>query len=120
MDRTTLERDLSFLLFKCTSVDGMSTEDPSNFPGAPGVITLIRNTGEKLKLWDHLLSEDPELKRLLQCAQGGSRFYSTPSLYRVLKLTFPTTLQLEVWYNLDPHRFSPKLCLRDFKLKRFY
>lgn len=41
-------------LFKCTSVDGKTTEDPHNFSNAPGVITLIRNMGGGLKVWEHL------------------------------------------------------------------
>lgn len=52
----SLERDLSSqwraLLrypFKCTSIDGMSMEDPSNFSNAPGVITLIWNS--RVKTW---------------------------------------------------------------------
>lgn len=57
VDRKALERNL-FLrrkallrpLFKCTSIDFPSMEDPRNFPQVPGVITLIRNAGGKLKV----------------------------------------------------------------------
>lgn len=52
IDGQALERHLSAQikarlrrLFNYTSVDGKSTEDPRNFPQAPVVITLIRNTG---------------------------------------------------------------------------
>lgn len=60
VDRKALESDLSSQrktllkpLFKYTSVHVPSTEDPGNFPNAPGLINLIRSTGEKLKVWDH-------------------------------------------------------------------
>lgn len=42
------------LLFKMTSVDGESVEDPRYFPKAPGVITWIRDTGRGLNGWHHL------------------------------------------------------------------
>lgn len=35
--------------FKCASVDGKSNEESRNFPNAPGVVTLIRNTGGNFK-----------------------------------------------------------------------
>lgn len=60
--RKTLKKDLSSqmkallrLLFKCTSVDGKSMEDPLNFPKIPGEITLIRNMGGNLKVFGYLV-----------------------------------------------------------------
>lgn len=61
IDRQALERDLSSQrkallrpFFKCASVDAKSKEDSRNFPNAPRVVTLIRNTGGNLKAWDQL------------------------------------------------------------------
>lgn len=39
-------------LLKLAAVDGKSTEDSRNFPGALEVIKLIRNSSGKLKVWD--------------------------------------------------------------------
>lgn len=116
MDREALERDFSsqrriFLrpLFKYTAVDGLSTKDPNNFPNAPGVVTLIRNTGENLKVWDHLTGakdvysklqlaqiESPELKKLAQFYSGRVPVLLHPYLYRTLKLTFPKDVSVIV------------------------
>lgn len=55
----------------------LEAEDPKNLPEAPGVITLIRNFGSKVKVWDFLATtkdsypnikmaqfESPELNKL--------------------------------------------------------
>lgn len=39
------------LLFKLSTVDGKSVEDPNN---DPGVISCIRDTGSYLKVWAHV------------------------------------------------------------------
>lgn len=36
------------------TVDDKLVEDPRNFPHAPGVITLVRDTGGYRKVWIHL------------------------------------------------------------------
>lgn len=74
-------------LFKCTSIDGMSPENLSNFPNASSVITLIWNTGANFKIWDHLAGakdtflnlrmvqrESPVIKKIVTalCREGLS------------------------------------------------
>lgn len=62
IDKMVLEKDLSSQkrpLFKFTSDDGKWREDSKNFLYSPGVITLIRNMGGKLKVWD-LLNTAPK------------------------------------------------------------
>lgn len=49
-------------LFKMTSVNGKSVEDPRNFPKEPGHITWFRETGRVLKAWDHLLGAGEQKK----------------------------------------------------------
>lgn len=81
----------------------MSPEDPKNFLKAPEVIILIRNTGGKFKVWDPLVGaknafpkirmaqiESPELKKLSAYCVGKVSVLLHTSLYRVLKLMFPT------------------------------
>lgn len=70
-------------LFKLTSVDFSSTEDPRNFPRAAEAITLIRNIGGNLIVWDHLAGAkdsfpqikmdqigSPDLKKMAQMCSG--------------------------------------------------
>lgn len=54
-DFSSQMKSLLRVLFKCTSVYDKSTEHPHNFPNASGVITLVRNTGGNLKVWDYLV-----------------------------------------------------------------
>lgn len=81
--------------------DEESTENLRNFPGTPGIITLIRNTGNNLKVWDHLAEykdafpklqmaqiESPKLKKLAQFCSGRVLVLLHLSLYRALNLTF--------------------------------
>lgn len=97
IDKRALERDLSLQrkalfrpLFKCTSVDGKSTDDPRNLPDVPGVIMLIRG---KLKVWDHLAGCPKyrllNLKKLARLCAERVPVLLHRSLYRALKLTFP-------------------------------
>lgn len=37
-----------------SSIDGKSTEDTKTFPYVTDVITLIRNSGLRLKVWDYI------------------------------------------------------------------
>lgn len=77
VDHVALERDLSFqrkaLLrspFKWTFVDFPSTEDPRNFPEAPSVITLIRNT-------------EGNLSKFGTIWLGTKMFFQSSGLFRV-------------------------------------
>lgn len=88
------------LLFKCTSLNGKSTENPRNNPKVPGVITLVWNTGRKVL--DYILEAKNAFQdiRMIQLASPEpkkmSNFYSGrfpvllhPFLYGAIKLTFP-------------------------------
>lgn len=80
-----------------------SRQDPRNFLQAPGVITLIRNTGGNLKVWDYLAiakkafpnirmaqMRAPDFKKISQSCAGRDPVRLHPSLYKALKLIFPT------------------------------
>lgn len=82
-DLSSQRKSLLRYLFKCSTVNSKSTEDPRNFPDDPGRITLLRNTGENLKVWDHLADakdafhnirmaqiESPFLKKMSQICAG--------------------------------------------------
>lgn len=97
------KRPLLKVLYKINKVDGKTTEDPRNFPKAPGVITCVRDTGSFLKVWSHLFEakepfpnirmleiDDPEIKKLRQFCAGRVPVLVHPSLYRAIKLTYPT------------------------------
>lgn len=109
VDRKERERDLSTHrrarlgpLFKLTSVDGQSVEDPRNFPKAHGITTCIRDSGRNLKVW-YFLEEckdvfpdirvfetgTPELKKLSHFCAESVPVVLHPSVYRAAKLTFP-------------------------------
>lgn len=88
-------------LFKPISVDGKS-EDPRYFARAEGLITP-RNTEGNLKIGDHLSGtkdtfpqikmaqiESLELKIMAQICAWRIPVALHPSLYRALKLTYPT------------------------------
>lgn len=89
---TSQKKDHLRPLFKCTSIDLQSTEIPRNFPNAPRVTVLVRNTGGNPNVWDYLVgaknvldgpdqasrTERKKKKKIWQrCAQGGSRCCST-------------------------------------------
>lgn len=99
---TKQRKALSGLLFQMNEVDGKSTEDPRNFPKAPGVITCVRDTGAYLRVWSHLFEakeafpnirmfdmEDPSIRRLRQFCAGRVPVLIHPSLYRAIKLIYP-------------------------------
>lgn len=48
------KRALLGVLIKMTSEDSKYVEDPRNFPGAPGVITCVRDTGSYVRVWTHM------------------------------------------------------------------
>lgn len=114
-------------------------KDPSNFPDTSGVITLIQNTWDDLKVWDHLAGakdtlpklrmvqiESPCLKKLLQHCAGRVPVLLQASLYRELELTFLTDVgniisEGRITPDIgtgslgqsDSFRFPPSLCLKD-------
>lgn len=78
-------------------------EDPNNFPRAPGVTALIRDTGKYLKAWIYLFKAreaypairmvefgSPDLIKLHNFCAGRVPVRLHPLLYRALKLTYPT------------------------------
>lgn len=90
-------------LYKMETIEGKNIEDPQNFPRAPGVITCIRETGNQLEVWNHLYEaraafpnirmfelENHNLKNLRQFCSGRVPVLLHPSLYRAIKLTYPT------------------------------
>lgn len=110
VDRRELEKNLSTrkrallgLLFKISSIDGKSVEDPNNFPRPPGVTTLIRDTSKYINVWVHLFEareaypgirmvelDSPDLIKLHNFCTGRVPLRLHPSLHRALKLTYPT------------------------------
>lgn len=63
-DLFTQKKALLGPLFKITSINGKSVEDPRNFSKALGMITCVRNMGNYLKVCSHLFEANdvfPEL-----------------------------------------------------------
>lgn len=96
-------------LFKLASVDGISVEDHNNFPNAPRVISCIRDTRKYFRMWSHIF-EAKDAFPDIRIAQLGTpeerklyKFYSgmVPvlhlSLYKALKLTYPTDIARLSW-----------------------
>lgn len=74
-------------------------QETTYFLDAPGVIALIRNTGGGLKAWEHLdAAQDAfrkirmalDLQKISKLCSGRVPVRLHPSLYRALKLTYPT------------------------------
>lgn len=68
-------------LFKFASIDGKSTEDPKNFPKAPGVITLISNSGHKLKVWDFLAASKKSSPNIRMAQFESPKFNKLEKLF---------------------------------------
>lgn len=84
------------------SVDSKSVEDPNNFLDALGGHHLREGHEGYLKVWNHLFEakdsfsnirmfelESPYLKRLRHFCAMRAPVLLHPSLYRVVKLTYP-------------------------------
>lgn len=48
-----------------SSIDGKSTEDTKTFPYVTDVITLIRNSGLRLKVWDYISAAKEALPKIM-------------------------------------------------------
>lgn len=78
MDFSAHRKALLRPLFKYTSVDFPSIEDPRNFPCTPGVFNLIRNTGGRLKIWDMISAAKESFPRLRIAQVASPEFAKVP------------------------------------------
>ena len=113
-------------------------EDPRNFPNARLVMTLIRTT-ERARVWDLIdhvkkafpnivmvdmgKDDDKLLRSVRNKISGRLPIYVHPSLYRSLKLMYPSDVGVIVRDRHVPHDHghgnlglhAGQLCLEDFE-----
>lgn len=69
-------------LFKITSFDRKSLEDPRNFCKAPDVISYIRDTGNYLKIWTHLFEADDAFPEITYGLGGNHGAKESVEIFR--------------------------------------
>ena len=90
--------------YKMVQPGELNVEDPTNFPRAKKLLTVVR-AGDQTsqQVWEMLKEansafdisaplavwNDPHLKKLVSFCSGRVPVYMHPSLYRAIKLTFP-------------------------------
>ena len=116
----------------------LNCEDPRNFPNARLVMSLIRTTG-RVRAWDLIdyakkafpdiamvdmgSADDKILKNVRNKVSGRLPIYLHPSLYRSLKLIYPSDVGVIVRDGRVPHEHghgnlglhAGQLCLEDFE-----
>ena len=89
--------------FKLSGVVRKDVEDPSNFPSAKRLLTVVRTGTGTRQVWAMLREanesfnmspplatwDNPTLNKLHQFCSGRDPVLIHPSLYRAVKLTFP-------------------------------